>query len=104
MERRLTVLAFLPFAAVLEPLPLAVLGAQRLDSVLLDALADHPDADHLVIDLSRLGRIDTTGALVLRSVLDQARVAGLTAEARGTPPQSRKLTERVLGAERDPLG
>jgi SulP family sulfate permease len=71
---------------------------------LLDALAAHPDADRLVVDLARLGRIDTTGALVLRSVLDQARTAGLAADVEGIPPQSQQLTERVLRSEKDPLG
>lgn len=78
--------------------------AQRLDTALLDALAAHPDADRLVVDLSRLGRIDTTGALVLRSVLDQARAAALDTEVQGIPPQSRELTERVLGSEAGLLG
>jgi SulP family sulfate permease len=78
--------------------------AQRLDTALLDALAAHPDADRLVVDLARLGRIDTTGALVLRSVLDQARTAGLAADVEGIPPQSQQLTERVLRSEKDPLG
>jgi sulfate permease, SulP family len=78
--------------------------AQRLDTTLLDALAAHPGAQRLVIDLARLGRIDTTGALVLRSVLDQARVAGLAAEVRGIPPQSQALADRVLKSEKHPLG
>ncbi len=78
--------------------------AQRLDTALLDALAEHPQAERLVVDLARLGRIDTTGALVLRSVLDQARAAGLDAEAKGVPPQSQKLTERILNSPSDPLG
>lgn len=77
--------------------------AQKLDTTLLDALADHPDATRLVIELNRLGRIDTTGALVLRSVLDQARVAGLDADVHGIPPQSEALTHRVLGPDTDPL-
>ncbi|GAA5103607.1 SulP family inorganic anion transporter [Haloechinothrix salitolerans] len=77
--------------------------AQKLDAALLDALADHPDATRLVIELNRLGRIDTTGALVLRSVLDQARVAGLEAEVHDIPPQSERLTHRVLGPDTDPL-
>lgn len=78
--------------------------AQKLDSTLLDTLATYPEADRIVIDLSRLGRIDTTGALVLRSVLDQARAAGLKAQAAGIPPQSEALTERVLNSEDDRLG
>jgi len=78
--------------------------AQRLDATLLDALAAHPTATVLDIDLSRLGRIDTTGALVLRSVIDQARGAGLETTVQGVPPQSQQLTERVLRGDRDPLG
>lgn len=74
--------------------------AQRLDATLLDSLAAHPDAQRLIVDLARLGRIDTTGALVLRSVLDQARVAGLAAQVRGTPPQSQALADRVLNPEK----
>ncbi|MGE3660868.1 MAG: SulP family inorganic anion transporter [Pseudonocardia sp.] len=77
--------------------------AQRLDDCLITQLATHPDATHLLIDLSRLGRIDTTGALMLRSVLDQARSAGLHADHRGIPLQSRELTARILTPERDPL-
>ena len=78
--------------------------AQRLDTLLVDALAAHPEAQRLVMDLARLGRIDTTGALVLRSVLDEARGAGLAAEVRGVPPQSQALADRVLTPEKDPLG
>ncbi|MPZ72973.1 MAG: STAS domain-containing protein [Nitriliruptorales bacterium] len=78
--------------------------AQQLDTTLLDALAEHPDAECLVVDLARLGRIDTTGALVLRSVLDQARGAGLQAKVQGVPPQSQQLTERVLNSQSDLLG
>ena len=78
--------------------------AQRLDMILVDALAAHPEAEQLTIDLSRLGRIDTTGALALRSVLDQAREAGLAAEVRGIPPQSQGLAGRVLDSKSDPLG
>jgi SulP family sulfate permease len=78
--------------------------AQRLDAILLDALAAHPDAQRLVIDLARLGRIDTTGALALRSALDHARLAGLAAEVRGVPPQSQALADRVLKSANDPLG
>jgi SulP family sulfate permease len=78
--------------------------AQRLETVVLDALDTHPGADRLVIDLTGLGRIDTTGALALRTVLDQARTARLDIDVRGIPPQSRQLTERILGPDRAPLG
>lgn len=77
--------------------------AQKLDEALIRALAEHPDARVLEIDLIRLGRIDTTGALVLRGVLDEARAAGLEARARNLPPQSAQLTGRILAGERSPL-
>lgn len=78
--------------------------AQRLDTTLLESLAAHPAATTLTIDLSRLGRIDITGALVLRSVIDQARDAGLETRIQGVPPQSQQVTERVLSGESNPLG
>lgn len=77
--------------------------AQRLDTALVDALAAHPDATRLRVQLDRLGRIDTTGAMVLRSVLDQAREAGMEASVEGIPPQSKQLTERILEPAVDPL-
>ena len=73
--------------------------AQRLDATLLDAVAAYPTATSLEIDLSRLGRIDTTGALVLRSLLDHAREAVLEAELSNIPPQSQALTARILAAD-----
>ncbi len=77
--------------------------AQRLDTALVDALAAHPDATHLRVQLDRLGRIDTTGAMMLRSVLTQAREAGIDASVEGVPPQSRQLTDRILTPADDPL-
>lgn len=77
--------------------------AQRLDDALVEALAAHPDAEVLDIYLSRLGRIDTTGALVLRSVLDHARAVGLQADVSGVPPQSAALVGRILRPTTDPL-
>jgi sulfate permease, SulP family len=73
--------------------------AQRLDAILLDAMAAYPAATHLEIDLARLGRIDTTGALVLRSLLDHVRQAGLDAKLCNIPPQSQALTGRILAAD-----
>jgi SulP family sulfate permease len=76
--------------------------AQKLDVVVHDAIAGHPEVARLVVDLGGLGRIDTTGALVLRSLLDRVRTAGVSAEVCRVPRQSRALTERILGPE-DPL-
>lgn len=77
--------------------------AQRLDDLLVDSLAANPDARRLDIDLSGLGRIDATGALVIRSVLDHARSVGLEADVSGVPPQSAALVARVLDVADHPL-
>ena len=78
--------------------------AQRLDTLLVDALAAHPEAQQLVIDLARLGRIDTTGALVLRSVLDEARGAGLAPRCGACPRNRKPWPIEVLKPEKDPIG
>ncbi len=72
--------------------------AQRLSAAMLDALTRHPAITEVDIDLSRLGRVDTTGALVLAGMLTQARDAGITARVVNIPPQSKDLTTRVLDA------
>jgi SulP family sulfate permease len=72
--------------------------AQRLDVAVADALAAHPWITRVDIDLYGIGRIDTTGALVLRSVLEHAREAGLTVQLKRVPPQSAALTARILDA------
>ncbi|MBK1787607.1 SulP family inorganic anion transporter [Prauserella cavernicola] len=77
--------------------------AQRLEAMLLDLLGTRSDLVTLRLDLTRLGRIDTTGALVLRSIADQARTAGLEVELRGIPPQSRQLTDRIVTPGTSPL-
>jgi SulP family sulfate permease len=72
--------------------------AQRLDVAVSDALEAHPGMWRVEFDLSGLGRIDTTGALVLRSALAHARAIGLEAEITRVPPQSAALTARILAA------
>jgi sulfate permease, SulP family len=63
-------------------------------------LNDHPEADRLVVHLDGLGRIDLTGALVLRDLLRDARAAGLEAEVADVPAPAQKIVARVIiGAE-----
>jgi SulP family sulfate permease len=65
-------------------------SAPPLNETLIDLLAANPDAVRLVIDLQKLGRIDYTGALALRGVVDEARQGGLEVEVVGVPDQTRK--------------
>lgn len=75
-------------------------SAPTLEAALVSALADHPDATRLVLRLERLGRIDYTGAVALRNVIEEGERAGLTVELRNIPLPAQGLIRRVTG--RDP--
>ncbi len=73
--------------------------AHMLESALADALTGHPDVDRLVIDLGRLGHVDTTGALILREACSRVRDAGMRVELCDSPGQSRDLIRRIMGED-----
>lgn len=66
----------------------------HLEDQMVSALAAHPDASVLEIDLSGLGRIDYTGAMALRALCNDALDAGLSVQVSHVPPQS----ERIVGS------
>ncbi|MGH8999569.1 MAG: SulP family inorganic anion transporter [Acidimicrobiia bacterium] len=68
-----------------------------LERTFLNLLAQHPDAERLVVHLDGLGRMDVTGALALKALLDDARLAGIDASLGDVPPHVAKIVERVLG-------
>ncbi|MGH9036555.1 MAG: SulP family inorganic anion transporter, partial [Acidimicrobiia bacterium] len=71
-------------------------SAPFLEEHLGKLLSQTPEARYLVVHLDGLGRIDVSGALGLREMLDQAEAAGLDTEVRHVPPQAQKLVRRVL--------
>ncbi len=71
-------------------------SAPALEDLLIDHLADHPDAERLVIDLDQADRIDYTGAAALARVLEDARAAGLEAEVVAVPLHSRRNLSALL--------
>jgi len=76
----------------------------RLEDAFLRLVAEHREAERLLIHLDGLGRIDMTGALALRSLLQDARAAGLKVEIVDVRPRWRGLVENVIAKDRDPLG
>lgn len=83
---------------VLRVQPIGVLyfgSAPAIEGALTSLLAANPEAHTLVIDLSHLGRIDYTGALVLRKLARDAEAAGLEVDMEEVPPQTRHLLTRV---------
>ncbi|NNF25699.1 MAG: SulP family inorganic anion transporter [Gemmatimonadetes bacterium] len=71
-------------------------SAPRLQEQILSELADATDVDEVVIDLSGLGRIDLTGALVLRRILDEVGAVGVRGTLVEVPPHAAKLLDNVI--------
>jgi len=78
--------------------------AARLEDTFNTLVAEHKQSRHLFLHLDSLGRIDMTGALALRSLLQEAREAGLTVEVVDIRPRWRGLVDNVIAKEHDPLG
>jgi sulfate permease, SulP family len=79
-------------------------SAARLEDAFLGLIGGETDANRLVLHLDGLGRIDITGALALRRLLDEARTAGLEVEIVDVRPRWAGLVENVIAREDDPLG
>ncbi|MBW3592148.1 MAG: STAS domain-containing protein [Actinobacteria bacterium] len=87
--------------------PIGVLwfaSARRFEDAFLDLLADHREANRVVVHLDGLGRFDYSGALTLRRLLERARAAGLETEVVDVRPRAARAVARIVEAERDPLG
>jgi len=86
-----------------EVLHLEVMGilwfasAPRLEEALHGRLTDAADVSEVVIHLEGLGRIDLTGALVLKRAVDEMRALGIPSSLKGVPPQARELIDNIFG-------
>ncbi len=73
-------------------------SAPAVERALNQHIAEHPHLDRVVLDLEAVGRLDLTGALMLRDLLEEVRAAGGTMEIRGAGSHAARLLTRVLGA------
>lgn len=71
-------------------------SAPRMEEAFLAFLAQHPDARTIMLHLGGLGRVDLTGALVLKDLLANAQGAGLEVRFQDVPPHSLRVLDRVL--------
>lgn len=84
----------------LQPIGVLYFGSTpALQGALLSQVAAHPEAHTLHIDLSRLGRIDYTGALALREVAIEAERGGLKIMIEGVPDHAKRPISRVWESE-----
>ena len=74
-------------------------SAPAVERSVNDLLAEHHELDRLVIHLGRLGRLDLTGALMLRDVIDETRSSGVEVEIIGGKGHVAKILSRVLEDE-----
>jgi SulP family sulfate permease len=74
-------------------------SAPTLETRILAVLADQPRLGRVEIHLQRLGRIDVTGALVLRAICRDLARADVPVVLSGVQPQCRGLLDRVLAGE-----
>ncbi len=74
-------------------------SAPTLEKTLLSRLAEAKEATRVVFHLGGLGRIDLTGALVLKQLRDDIERAEMEFELRGAPRQTHAILRSVLGWE-----
>jgi sulfate permease, SulP family len=72
-------------------------SAHLLEDQLTDLLGELADVDDAVIHLDRLGRIDVTGALTLRSLIEHFHEADVQITVIDLTPASSRIISRVLG-------
>lgn len=81
----------------LRPLGVLYFGsAHRLEDQVTDLLSEHPHVTRLVVHMDRLGRVDVTGALALRSLVEHLHDVGVSTAVVDLTPTGWKIVDRVL--------
>ena len=74
-------------------------SAPRLETMILKRLAESPELTAVELHLQRLGRVDLTGALVLRAICRDLARGGVPVHLSGAQPQTRRLVEAVFAED-----
>ena len=72
-------------------------SAPAVERTINALLAEHPEVRRLVMHLDPGGRLDLTGALMLRDVLEDFDAGGREFQIYGARAHSARLLTRVLG-------
>ncbi len=73
-------------------------SAPRLEEAIVERLNRSDGVTEVVLHLDGLGRIDLTGALALKRIVDAVGGSGVPATLAGVPPQTRELIDNVFGS------
>lgn len=72
-------------------------SAPAVERTLTALITEHPDVSTVVLHLDGVGRLDLTGALMLRDIVEETEVAGRTVLIEGAGAHAAGLLTRVLG-------
>ena len=72
-------------------------SAPRLEEALMSRLTDAAGVSEVVMHLEGLGRIDLTGALVLKRAVEETRAMGIPSSLTGVPPQAQEVIDNIFG-------
>jgi len=78
-------------------------SAHVLEDRFVELLAIHADASQLKVYLGGVGRVDLSGALALRRIVQDARSAGLEVELVDVPPRARRWVRSLIEPQDDPI-
>ena len=78
-------------------------SANVLEDRFVELLAIHGDVSRLKVYLGGVGRVDLSGALALRRIVQDARSAGLEVELVDVPPRARRWVRTLIEPEADPI-
>ena len=78
-------------------------SAPALEARATALVAEDPAIDVVVLHLERLGRLDVTGVLALRSLVDDMHLSGVQVVVAGSQPQAQRLLRTVLGDTLDAI-
>lgn len=78
-------------------------SAYVLEDRFVELLALHPEATRLKVYLGGVGRVDLSGALALRRIVQDARSTGLEVDLVDVPPRARRWVRTLIEAVADPI-
>jgi SulP family sulfate permease len=76
-------------------------SAPQMQGSFMREMAEGHEIDHIVLHLGGLGRIDLSGALMLKEFLDEMAAGGIEVELAGVPYHARRVLHRTLGWDPD---
>lgn len=74
-------------------------SAPAVERAVNQIIAEHRELRRIVVHVERLGRVDLTGALMLRDVVSEMRGAGVEVDVSGARGHAASLLSRVLEGE-----